>query len=980
MLVMDDPKAHRAGSLWRRWDLHIHAPTTRLSNHYGSSDDDWDRYIDRLEESQVQVFGITDYFTCASYVELRRRFEQRKPTSTKVLLPNIEFRLTESISDKACPNLHVIFDCSEKVVTRLPIFLQNLKTYSSDEGRRVSCAELRTTEDFESASVNLHDLLKALHDTFGTEKSYLVAFPVNNDGVRSVDGGEKRKVKLLEQIQSKTHLFFGRADSKEHMLPKPVVSGSDAHSFDDLERLDGNVANYPPTWIKSDTTFSGLLHLCHEADSRVFIGTEPSLLVRKRHEGMRILSEIRIDQIPEYGGTAGRWFKNVRIPLNPELTIIIGNKGGGKSAIADVIGLLGNSRQEDSFSFLSSKTKERRFRKRGYAENFMATAIWSSGDQVEKGLAERCSPNKAERVRYLPQNYFERLTNDIEIDRFRKEIEDVVFSHVDETDRLGTTSFSDLQEKKTAKSEAEILGRRQSLAELNKEIDKLERDLSAENQARIQGLVQSKQEELHLIGKTKPAEVNEPDSGSPEQLSLRLKHAQWSEKLESLTERERLVKASLSEEKQRLQRVVGLRQSLEAMVTDFGARITELRSEFDALGVNSDEVLALVVNLDGVSELETRLRGEVEQLEAKKLDADEGNVDSLTTRPDLESGIKFVRSRMDELSQQMSTAERVYRKYLDECNQWQAALDAVVGDSNNPPVDSLNGLLGEQKRIRDQAQNELSEKREARRAIARAILTSKKAIVDFYTEVKSRVETELESVRAEGYDVTIDASFIPSQKFSGDFLSQIDQRKKGPFRTSDSEDLFDRKVSETDWNDCESAIAFCEDLLTEMTSVSMIQEQSHDAQKLYNYLFSFDYLIPKYELGLGKKSLLDLSPGEKGLLLLVFYLQLDRERIPLVIDQPEDNLDNESIFNVLAKCIRQAKRRRQVICVTHNANLAIGADAEEVVCVKLDKAKGFKFSYESGAIENPKISSRILDILEGSQPAFVKRRLKYGIV
>ena len=160
----------------------------------------------------------------------------------------------------------------------------------------------------------------------------------------------------------------------------------------------------------------------------------------------------------------------------------------------------------------------------------------------------------------------------------------------------------------------------------------------------------------------------------------------------------------------------------------------------------------------------------------------------------------------------------------------------------------------------------------------------------------------------------------------------------------------------------------------------MIQEQSHDAQKLYNYLFSFDYLIPKYELGLGKKSLLDLSPVEKGLLLLVFYLQLDRERIPLVIDQPEDNLDNESIFNVLAKCIRQAKRRRQVICVTHNANLAIGADAEEVVCVKLDKAKGFKFSYESGAIENPKISSRILDILEGSQPAFVKRRLKYGIV
>ena len=65
--------------------------------------------------------------------------------------------------------------------------------------------------------------------------------------------------------------------------------------------------------------------------------------------------------------------------------------------------------------------------------------------------------------------------------------------------------------------------------------------------------------------------------------------------------------------------------------------------------------------------------------------------------------------------------------------------------------------------------------------------------------------------------------------------------------------------------------------------------------------------------------------------------------------------------------------------ISHNPNLAVGADAEQIIYVKLEKSKNYKFSYESGSIENPKLNQRIVDVLEGSQPAFVKRRIKYGI-
>ena len=92
-----------------------------------------------------------------------------------------------------------------------------------------------------------------------------------------------------------------------------------------------------------------------------------------------------------------------------------------------------------------------------------------------------------------------------------------------------------------------------------------------------------------------------------------------------------------------------------------------------------------------------------------------------------------------------------------------------------------------------------------------------------------------------------------------------------------------------------------------------VVDQVRDVKQFYDFLFSLDYLSPKYELRLGGKNLNELSPGEKGLLLLIFYLQLDRNNTPLVIDQPEDNLDNDSIFKVLANCIREAKKHRQVI-------------------------------------------------------------------
>ena len=127
----------------------------------------------------------------------------------------------------------------------------------------------------------------------------------------------------------------------------------------------------------------------------------------------------------------------------------------------------------------------------------------------------------------------------------------------------------------------------------------------------------------------------------------------------------------------------------------------------------------------------------------------------------------------------------------------------------------------------------------------------------------------------------------------------------------------------------------------------------------------------------GNKDLSILSPGEKGALLLVFYLLLDMDNSPLILDQPEDNLDNDSVANILVDFIKYAKKKRQIIIVTHNPNLAVVADAEQVIYVSIDKKDGCNFVVESGSIENPIINKHIVDVLEGAMPAFRKRDNKY---
>lgn len=120
-----------------------------------------------------------------------------------------------------------------------------------------------------------------------------------------------------------------------------------------------------------------------------------------------------------------------------------------------------------------------------------------------------------------------------------------------------------------------------------------------------------------------------------------------------------------------------------------------------------------------------------------------------------------------------------------------------------------------------------------------------------------------------------------------------------------------------------------------------------------------------------------LSLGQQQSVLLALILSSDSRR-PLIIDQPEDNLDSEFIFHTFVPVLRRAKERRQVIIVTHNANIAVLGDAEQLIVLKTNRDRSQIVA--RGSIDDPTARDAACKILEGAKEAFARRARIYGVL
>jgi ABC-type lipoprotein export system ATPase subunit len=124
------------------------------------------------------------------------------------------------------------------------------------------------------------------------------------------------------------------------------------------------------------------------------------------------------------------------------------------------------------------------------------------------------------------------------------------------------------------------------------------------------------------------------------------------------------------------------------------------------------------------------------------------------------------------------------------------------------------------------------------------------------------------------------------------------------------------------------------------------------------------------------RSIEDLSTGQQCT--AVLHLLLLDNQDPLILDQPEDNLDNAFIADRIVAELRRAKLNRQFLFATHNANIPVFGDAEWIGVLSVEDNKGLIKPEQQGAIDMPEVQKLAADILEGGKSAFNQRREKYG--
>lgn len=167
--------------------------------------------------------------------------------------------------------------------------------------------------------------------------------------------------------------------------------------------------------------------------------------------------------------------------------------------------------------------------------------------------------------------------------------------------------------------------------------------------------------------------------------------------------------------------------------------------------------------------------------------------------------------------------------------------------------------------------------------------------------------------------------------------------------------------------------------LLSLSEVPKSQQVDYRAwlRRFAKWLYGTNHIQISYSIDYETVDIRKLSPGTRGIVLLLLYLALDTaDDRPLIIDQPEENLDPKSIYDELVALFIEAKQTRQVIMVTHNANLVVNTDADQVIVAFAGTHTPGQLPpirYVSGGLEDEDMRNQVCAILEGGERAFKER-------
>lgn len=959
---------YSGGSEWRRWDLHIHTPGTALNDQFGG----WEEYLTAIEsQTEVRVLGITDYFSITNYSKLKQYKTEGRIPDIDLLIPNIEFRIAPP-SDKATAlNIHLLISPDDanheteilNALGRLTWRYDN-RNYSCLPDQLIALGrafDSAVASDSEALTIGVTQFkvdFTGLRDWYNNEpwlcKNALIAVAAGDDGLSGFQrdgawGGYREEITRFSQL-----LFSGRPGEREfwlgHRAPedletvlrlgggKPCIHGSDAHEIDKLFQPDQDRL----CWIKADLTFEGLKQLLYEPEDRVYIGPTPPIF----HDQARVIRSVKLSNSDD-------WFDDVEIPFNAGLVSIIGQKGSGKSALAEVISYAAGSwATDETGSFLKRADQ--------HLKDMTVELQWANDSISQVRLGDDQSDNAE--VRYLSQKFVERLCADDSIGaELVQEIEAVVFSYIDPTDTLNASSFAELRALRTEGIRAEGDRLRDEIIRLIREECALRDNASKlpEKKSRIKTLASERAGLLKQL----PKAASEKEAKIQTELQSK-RQALASTQQEAATD------------KQKIQKISDIRTRIVAFKAQMARFYSEMEGTLNEVGIpESDRATFRPVFSTDTAPALTRRETELSRSLAKRQGAQENPA---------EGTIRWLQVQIEALVK-LESADKALQQRVKTIQTRVAAIDTEV-ERIQKEIAQIGGL----------EKQRMTAIREERLGTYVAYFVNlkqeQKTLEELYAPVSAKLKSDSSSRQEQDLEFSIRwEANLNNWLERGSAL--FDQRKTIPYGTMEGLGDAARKILVPAWissnpDQIKSAI---EEFLSEFRKPELppriYMRSEVTVRDVFEWLYEVDHVHLSYGLNYNGVELEKLSPGTKGIVLLILYLGMDTaDTRPLIVDQPDENLDNESIYELLTTYFKTAKKRRQIILITHNPNMVVNADSEQIIVASAARRdNGFPhITYQSGSLENNTphdqgIRQHVCRILEGGSDAFRKRERRYDL-
>lgn len=1004
------------GSLWRVWDFHAHTPASHQWNgaklEDAASDQDRETIIAAtvaaIRDAEPEVVVIMDYWTFDGYLAIKN-YVQKNPGSlgSKIVMPGIEIRMESSHPDQRL-NVHFVLDpklndqCLADLLSSLKISLKSRERGLSRacfiEWARELGADKLTKHSYAPDKVAIDDKYALLvgrstaEVTATSVKEAINSLPAESGlmlmpwdtygGMKDIDWvnhyAETRRLMQADIFECKSiaarECFHGiKTENNEKFFdafwesigkrPRLCVRGTDAHALSKYGKFPSEMK----TWIKAEPTFLGLKQAIKEPATRSFIGDIPAKKALVEANGSLFLDRIKV--IKKTGSLVHEdWFDGLDIELNSDLVAVIGNKGSGKSGFADILALAGNSKSHKYFTFLHPDRFKAGGTKRASA--FDVTLSWCNGAGNTLSLDSAEVAGQPERVKYISQRYFEELCNEHvtgKSDRFAQEIKGVLFSKMDAAEKLDFENLDSYLLAQEGAATERVAQLRTKLSDVNASIVALDIQQTPIYQSTLHEKLAAKQLAFDDLNSRRPATVAKPAeaaSATPESIQLEEigRNLLLAEQKTSANEEER---RGSTERRNAFARAIERLTALQKEVADIERKIVE-------------ELAIAGITLDGLVTLQTKSK-ELEDLLALEV----SRISALNVgQGELNETIIALKTKRDSLQELLDGPTKAYHIYLAALENWEREKSNLLGSS-----DTAESLLYYTQRIKD-LENLPAQRKEfetQRTEICKQIYRELRAVADSRKPLFHPVEKIVADFPAIKDDLRIDFQsrlFFDRNRFSEKFFALVKQNTGGFKGDTEGQLKLESMIRAIDVESEEEVVDFfnkvgAELLIDGRITLQQVLRSGITAQEFYDQLFGLHQLEPRFSLSLAGTTMQQMSPGQRGALLLIFYLLVDNDQTPLVLDQPEDNLDNQTVYSMLVPVIQRAKERRQIILVTHNANLAVCCDAEQIIHAGFDRTARFKLSYACGAIESQAVNRSVVDVLEGTVPAFVNRKDKY---